>query len=337
MIKVGINGFGRIGRLATRIILQKYQDRLDLVCINTSGKIDAAGWVHLLKYDTSYGKMAGNLAVKDNNIIFNDKTIPIFGEKNPSLIPWDKFGTQVVIEATGKFLTGDEAKPHLKGTVKRVVLSAPPKDDQIPVFVIGVNDQNLGTTTIISCASCTTNCLAPIVKIIDERFGIVKGFMTTVHAYTPDQELLDGSHQDLRRARAAAVNIIPTTTGAAKTTGKVYPKINGVFDGLAIRVPVVTGSLTDFTLVTTRKTTIAEINQTLTNAAAGPLKNILATTSEPLVSSDIIKSEVSALVDLSLTKVIAGDLVKIVAWYDNEWAYANRLVELTLRSGLTIN
>lgn len=225
MIKVGINGFGRIGRLATRVILQKYPNELDLVCINTSGKIDAAGWAHLLKYDSTYSHMAGNISAQGNNIIFNNKTIPVLGEKDPNNIPWNKYGVQLVIESTGKFLTTQEVQPHLKNTVKKVVLSAPPKDDKIPTYVIGVNDKNLNNEAIISCSSCTTNCLAPIIKVIDENFNIVKGFMTTIHAYTSDQELLDNSHRDLRRARSAAVNIIPTTTGAAKSTGKSILKL----------------------------------------------------------------------------------------------------------------
>lgn len=332
MINVAINGFGRIGRLTARIILQKYKNKINLCCVNTSGKIKADGWAHLLKYDTVYGCFSQKIEASDENLIIGDCKIPILGEKEPAKIPWDKYNTQIVIESTGKFLTLKDAKLHLKGLVEKVILAAPPKDENIPMYVIGVNDKDMGKEKIISCASCTTNCAAPVTKVIEKNFGIKKAMLTTIHAYTSDQELLDGSHKDLRRARAAGINIIPTTTGAAKAVSRVYPRVKGVFDGLAIRVPVAIGSLTDFVFLVNKKTTINEVNNAFEKAAQGALKNILGVTKEPIVSSDIIGLEKSALVDLSLTNVVDGDLVKVVAWYDNEWGYANRLVETVLIS-----
>lgn len=337
MIKVGINGFGRIGRLATRIILTKYQQELDLVCINTSGKINTAGWTHLFKYDTAYGKYKGEVKAENDQLVVQGKLIPVSGIREPKDIPWEKYGVQIVIESTGIFLKKEKVGQHLRGTVKKVIMAAPPKDETIPMYIIGVNSDKIGQEKIISCASCTTNCAAPIVKVIEENFGISKALMTTIHAYTSDQELLDGSHKDLRRSRAAAANIVPTTTGAAKSVGEVYPAVKDKFDGLAIRVPVITGSLTDFTFVTKKRTNQEEVNNIFSKAAQGNLKGILAVTNEPIVSADIIGLEASSLVDLSLTKVIDGDLVKVIAWYDNEWGYANRLVEETVLLAKRLN
>jgi len=340
MLKVGINGFGRIGRLTARIILEKYKKELELVCINTSGKMDASGWAHLFKYDTAYGKYKGKVLGIENQLVVKETSIPVLGEREIEKIPWSKYGVEMVIESTGVFRKKEEVKKHLKGTVKKVILSAPPKDPpkseaggNIPVYVIGVNEDKMGKEDILSCASCTTNCAAPVTKVIDESFGISKGLMSTIHAYTGDQRLLDGSHKDLRRARAAGVNIVPTTTGAAKTTGEVYPAVKGIFDGLAIRVPVITGSLVDFTFVLKKKTTVEKVNQAFEKAAHGKLKGILEVTKEPVVSSDVIGIEPSTLVDLSLTKVMDGDLVKVIAWYDNEWSYCERLVEEVVLSG----
>lgn len=339
-IKVGINGFGRIGRLTARIILKKFKDKIELVCINTSGRIDTVGWVHLFKYDTAYGKYDGKVRAKGDQMMVDGKVIPVLGEREPSKIPWEKYGVAVVIESTGVFREEKEAEKHLRGTVKKVVLSAPGKPssdgagkNNIPMYIIGVNEDKMGEEKIISCASCTTNCVAPVTKVIDQNFGIVKGFMSTIHAYTPDQRLLDGSHKDLRRARSAAANIVPTTTGAARATGEVYSPVKGIFDGLAIRVPVVTGSLVDFSFVVKKKTTIEQVNQAFEKASQGKLKGILGTTCEAIVSSDVIGLELSALVDLSLTRVVEGDLVKVFAWYDNEWGYAQRLVEEVLLAG----
>jgi glyceraldehyde 3-phosphate dehydrogenase len=333
MLRVGINGFGRIGRLAARIILENFKNKLELVCINTSGRIEANGWAYLFEHDSAYGKYQGKVSTSGNNIIVDNKKIPVLGETDPETIPWSQYKTQVVIESTGVFRKEKDAQKHLKGTVKKVILSAPGKDGDIPMFVIGVNEQEIADQPVISCASCTTNCVAPVVKVLDTNFKILKGLMTTIHAYTSDQQLLDGSHKDLRRARSAAVNIIPTTTGAARATGSVYPPVKGSFDGLAIRVPVITGSLVDFTLLTAKKVTVKQVNQALEKASQEKLKNILKTTYKPIVSTDIIGLNASALVDLSLTNVIKDDLVKVVAWYDNEWGYANRLVEETILLG----
>ena len=327
MIKVGINGFGRIGRLALRIIMQKHSKTLQPVLVNTSGKIDTKGWAHLFKYDSAYGKFPGTIEVKDDFMIVNGLKIKVTGERDPVNIPWNDFGAQVIIESTGKFLTEIDAKLHIKGSVKKVILSAPAKEGDIPLYVIGVNADKMGDEPIISCASCTTNCLAPVAQVMDKSFGVEKALMSTIHAYTSDQELLDGSHKDLRRARSAAVNIIPTTTGAAKATGKVYPDLKGKFDGIALRVPTITGSLVDCVFVTKKDVTKDEVNKAFIQAAKTSLKGILSVTDESLVSTDIVGTEYSAIVDLSLTNVMDGNLVKVIAWYDNEWGYTNRLVE----------
>jgi glyceraldehyde 3-phosphate dehydrogenase len=333
MIKVGINGFGRIGRLAARIILKDFSDKLDLACINTSGSMDTSGWTHLFKYDTAYGKYQGKVSSDDAAMTVDNKKIPVLGVRDPQKIPWEKYGVEIVIESTGVFRKKEDAKKHLRGTVKKIILSAPPKEGDIPMYVLGVNDSTMGNEEIISCASCTTNCTAPVAKVIDKAFGIKKGLMTTIHAYTSGQNILDGSHKDLRRARAAAVNIVPTTTGAAKATGKVYPALDGIFDGLAIRVPIITGSLTDFTFVTNKKTSVEQVNKAFIKASKKDLKGILGITKEPIVSSDIIGINLSCLVDLSLTRVMEQDLVKIIAWYDNEWGYTKRLIDEVVMLG----
>ena len=245
MTKVGINGFGRIGRLAARIILGDFSDKLDLVCINTSGNIDVKGWAYLFKYDSVYGRYPGEVKTKGEKMIVENKEIPVLGQRDPSQIPWGRYGTQIVIESTGVFRERQQAAKHLRNSVKKVVISAPSKGKDVPMYVIGVNEKEIGKEKIFSCASCTTNCSAVVIKIIDQNFIIEKALMSTIHAYTSNQEILDGSHKkDLRRGRAAAVNIVPTTTGAAKATGEVYPQVKEIFDGIAIRVPVVTGSLT---------------------------------------------------------------------------------------------
>lgn len=333
MIKVGINGFGRIGRLAARLILREYKNKINLVCVNTSGRMETAGWTHLFEFDTAYGKYDSKVDIKDNKMVVDGVTIPILGEREPDKVPWGKYGTQIVIESTGVFRNEVDVRKHLRDTVKKVVLSAPPKEGNIPMYIIGVNQDKIDKQEVLSFASCTTNCVAPVTKVIDESFGIKKAFMSTIHAYTSDQRLLDGSHKDLRRARAAAVNIVPTTTGAAKATAKVYPAVEGIFDGIAIRVPILTASLTDFSFVTKKKTTVNQVNQAFKKVAAGKLKDILGVTSKPLVSSDMIGLKNSALVDLSLTNVVDGDLVKVFAWYDNELGYCYRLVEGTVIAG----
>lgn len=328
MLKVGINGFGRIGRLAARIILQKHADKIDLAAINTSGRVDTKGWAYLFKYDSAYGKFPGQVEVEGSNMLVKGKSIPVMGERDPEKIPWEKYGVKTVIESTGVFRKSKEIKKHLRGTVKNVVMSAPPKSPDIPMYVIGVNDDQRNAEKIVSSASCTTNCAAPIVKLIDQKLGVVNSLMTTIHSYTSSQQLLDGSHaKDLRRGRAAAVNMIPTTTGAAKATAKVYPPIKGKFDGMAVRVPTITGSLTDFVFHTQKETTTEEVNNIFIEASQGKLKGIIGVTQEPIVQNDIIGNSHSSVVDLSLTNVQGSNLVKVFAWYDNEWGYTNRLVE----------
>lgn len=332
MLKVGINGFGRIGRLAARIILSKYKDKLDLVAINTSGSMEAKSWVHLFKYDTVYGKYKGNVLVEGESLVVDGKNIPILAQRDPILIPWGDYGVEIVIESTGVFRQKQDVERHLRDSVKKVVLSAPPKGEGgVQIIVIGVNDDKRGDQKLISSASCTTNCVASVTKVMLQNFGIKKAMLTTIHAYTSNQELQDGSHKDLRRGRAAAANIVPTTTGATKATVKTLPELAGKFDGIAVRVPVLVGSLSDLTYVVEKQTTVGQVNEVFRKAASDPnYKGVLQVTEEPLVSSDIIGSEASAIVDLGLIRVVDGDLVKIVAWYDNEWGYANRLVEEVL-------
>ncbi|MGB9911456.1 MAG: type I glyceraldehyde-3-phosphate dehydrogenase [Microgenomates group bacterium] len=338
MINVAINGFGRIGRVALRVILAKYLTKIKPVAINTSGSMDIEGWAHLFKYDSVYGQFKGKIKVRKEKLKtdkeigvleINNQKIPVLAEREPAKIPWREYDVDVVIEATGVFRDKKSASAHLEGGAKKVVISAPAAETK--TFVMGVNEEKYRGELVINNASCTTNCIAPITKVIMEKFGIQKGLITTIHAYTADQELVDGSHKDLRRARAAAINIVPTTTGAAIATTEVLPSLKGLFDGLAIRVPVVCGSLADFTFVTVKRTTIEEVNKALLEASQGKYKGIIEASSEPLVSSDIIGNSASAIVDLSLTQVIDGDLVKIIAWYDNEWGYCCRLIDLIIQ------
>jgi len=347
MINVAINGFGRIGRIALRAILTKYLAEIKPVAINTSGSMDVYGWAHLFEYDSVYGSFkgrlkthppaegAGNSRPKSDKEIgvleINNQAIPVLAEREPAKIPWRNYDVDVVVESTGVFRDKKSASAHLEGGAKKVVISAPAKETK--TFVIGVNEEDYRGGLVINNASCTTNCIAPITKIMLENFGIQKGLMTTIHAYTADQRLVDGSHRDLRRARTAAINIIPTTTGAARATTEVLPVLKGLFNGLAVRVPVVCGSLADFTFVTTKRTNVEEVNRTIKKAAEGKYKGIVEASEKPLVSSDIIGNSASAIVDLSLTQVIDGDLVKIVAWYDNEWGYCCRLIELVIKIG----
>ena len=331
MLKVGINGFGRIGRLAARIILQKYQNKIDLVAINTSGSMGVSSWAHLFKHDTVYGRYSGKVFHENENLVVDNKKIPFLAQQEPNLIPWGDYDVETVIEATGVFRTEKDMKKHLRDTVKRVILSAPAKEGEVKTIIIGVNDNERGEGKLVSSASCTTNCIAPITKVILENFGIKKAVLTTIHAYTADQELQDGSHKDLRRARAAAANIVPTSTGAAKTSIKALPVLKGKFDGLAVRVPVIVGSLSDLTYLVEKPTSTEAVREAFKAASQNPIyKNVIEVTEEPLVSSDIVGKQASAIVDLGLTQVVAGDLVKVVAWYDNEWGYANRLVEEVL-------
>ena len=351
MVKVGINGFGRIGRIAFRIGLLKHAKELDFVAINTSGSMDVAGWAHLVNYDTMYRKFEKKLASEEAKkpeaatdedpligyLKVEGKKIPVLAQKDPAKIPWGKYGVEVVIESTGKFTTQEDAKKHALGGAKRVVISAPSKGGNVGTYVISVNEYR-GEAEVISNASCTTNCIAPVAAVLHSKFGIEKAMMTTIHGYTDDQNLQDNSHKDLRRARAAAENIIPTTTGAAVATTETIPELKGLFDGMALRVPVATGSITDLTMLLKKNVTVDEVNQAFIDASQNALyKGILGVSEEPLVSSDIIGTNESAIVDLSLTQVVAGNLVKVFAWYDNEWGYANRLIEQVIRVGKTLD
>jgi glyceraldehyde 3-phosphate dehydrogenase len=330
MLKVAINGFGRIGRLALRVGLIKHGDKMKFVAINTSGRMEPEGWAHLFEYDTIYGKYPGKVSVEKDKLVVDGVMIPLLSELEPKKLPWEKLNVDLVLECTGKFRKPEEADDHLMAGAKKVLLSAPPKGEGAGTYIMGVNDADLKNDKVFSNASCTTNCVGPVTKVIVENFGVKKAAMTTIHAYTSDQRLHDNSHKDLRRARNAALNMIPTSTGAAVATGKVIKEVEGLFDGISIRVPIAVGSLADFTFVTKEKTTPEAVNQALTKAAATSLKGILAVSSKPLVSSDVIGSEHSAVVDLELTKVIDGDLVKVFAWYDNEWGFVVRMMELAL-------
>jgi len=337
MIRVAINGFGRIGRIAFRVARTHYKKKVKVVAINTSGSMDIQGWAHMLKHDSVYGRFKENFKVETKKkgdkigaFVFGKEKIPILAQRDPAKIPWDKYKVDVVIEATGVFTKGVDAKKHVLAGAQKVVISAPSEDT--PSFVIGVNEDKY-RGTVINNASCTTNCVAPVTKIIWENFGIEKAMMSTIHAYTSSQELVDGSSKSLRRARAAAINIVPTTTGAARATVRVIPEIAGLFDGLAYRVPVACGSVSDFVFLVTKTTTVDEVNQVFKKAARGKYKGIVEVTEEPLVSTDILGTRVSAIVDLNLTRVVDHDLVKVVAWYDNEWGYCCRLIEEVILVG----
>jgi len=331
MIRVAINGFGRIGRNVLRASLghSQYGKKFEIIAVNDLGNTETLA--HLLKYDSIYGKYKGNIEVKNDGIDVDGDHIKFFSQVNPSKLPWNNLGIDVAIESTGIFCTREGAAQHLEGGAKKVIISAPAKDPDITV-VLGVNERlfDADKHNIISSASCTTNSLAPPVKILNDTFGIEQGFMTTIHSYTGDQRILDFPHKDLRRARAAAVSIIPTTTGAAKAVALVIPELKGRIDGMAIRVPTPDGSLTDFTCILKKNVTKEEVNNALRNAAEGPLKGIMQYTEEPLVSVDIVGNPHSAIIDGLSTKVIGenGNLLKILSWYDNEWGYSCRIVDL---------
>ncbi|MBW1602880.1 type I glyceraldehyde-3-phosphate dehydrogenase [Streptomyces sp. JJ66] len=329
-IRVGINGFGRIGRNYFRALLEQGAD-IEIVAVNDLG--DTATTAHLLKYDSILGRLKDEVTHTADTITVGDKTVKVLSERDPADIPWGELGVDVVVESTGIFTQRADAAKHLAGGAKKVLISAPAKEEDITV-VMGVNNDayDAGQHHVISNASCTTNCVAPMAKVLDESFGIVKGMMTTVHAYTNDQRILDFPHKDLRRARAAAENIIPTSTGAAKATALVLPQLQGKLDGIAMRVPVPTGSVTDLVVELDREVTRDEVNNAFQKAAEGELKGILEYTSDPIVSSDIVNWPASCTFDSSLTMVM-GKQVKIVGWYDNEWGYSNRLVDLTLFVG----
>lgn len=329
-LRIAINGFGRIGRNAFKIALEK--KGIEIVAINDL--TDNKTLAHLLKYDTAYGRFSKKIFCNEHHLIVNGKKYLALSEKNPFLLPWKKLKIDVVLECTGFFRDEAGASLHLKAGAKRVIISAPAKGGGIPTFVLGVNQEKYGNEKIVNNASCTTNCVAPVAAIIQSALGIQKAMMTTIHGYTADQNLQDGPHKDFRRARAAAQNIVPTSTGAASAAAETIPELRGIFDGLALRVPVITGSLSDFTLLTKKKTTKEEVNAIFKRAAkSSRYKNILEVVEDPLVSSDIIGNAHSSVVDLSLTQVVDGDLVKVIAWYDNEWGYAHRLVELAQEIG----
>ncbi|MFZ3414825.1 type I glyceraldehyde-3-phosphate dehydrogenase [Arthrobacter sp. 3Tela_A] len=324
--RVGINGFGRIGRNYFRAALEQNAD-LDIVAVNDLTSPEALA--HLLKYDSITGRIGESVEVQDGNLVVGGKTIRVLAERDPSNLPWKDMGVDIVIESTGFFTKADDARKHIDAGAKKVLISAPGKGADRTI-VMGVNDSEYdpATDSIVSNASCTTNCLAPLAKVIHDAFGIERGLMTTVHAYTADQNLQDGPHRDLRRARAAALNIVPTTTGAAKAIGLVIPELDGKLDGFALRVPVPTGSVTDLTVTLAREAGVEEINDAYKAASEGNLNGYLRYSDEPIVSSDIVTDPSSCIFDAPLTRVM-GNEVKVVGWYDNEWGYSCRLVDLT--------
>ena len=326
MTRIGINGFGRIGRNYLRAALAQNSD-LEIVAVNDLS--DPKSLAHLLKYDSVGGRLDAAVSVDGDSIVVNGKSIKVLGERDPAKIDWAGLGVEVVIESTGFFTNADDARKHIQAGAKKVIISAPATGEDA-TFVIGVNEHLYEPENhhVISNASCTTNCLAPLAKVFMDNFGIKNGLMTTIHAYTADQNLQDGPHQDLRRARAAAINIVPSTTGAAKALGVVIPELKGKLDGFALRVPIPTGSITDLTLVSEKTVTVEEINAAYKKAAEGELKGILMYTEDPLVSSDIVGDPHSSIYDSGLVRVI-DNTVKLSSWYDNEWGYSNRLVELT--------
>lgn len=325
-VKVGINGFGRIGRNFFRALAEQGAD-LEVVAVNDL--TDTKTLAHLLKYDSIMGRFSGEVSYDDDSITVDGKTIKVLAERNPADLPWKELGAEIVVESTGLFTDGEKAKAHIEAGAKKVIISAPGKNVD-GTFVMGVNSDDYDTEkhNVISNASCTTNCLAPLAKVLNDAFGIERGIMTTVHAYTGDQRLQDAPHKDLRRARAAALNMIPTKTGAAQAVALVLPELKGKFDGLAVRVPTPTGSLTDLTFQTSKETTVEEVQAAVKKAAEGPLKGILAYTEDPIVSKDIEGDPHSSIFDATETKVI-GNLVKVLSWYDNEWGYSNQLVRMT--------
>lgn len=344
MIRVAINGYGRIGRMAHRVVLEKYKSQIDVVAINAGSSTDLAGWMYLLKYDTVYGPLRDEISIEPTReskkdllgklVIDKRRKSYVFSQKDPSLLPWEDLKIDVVIESTGHFTSLEKLNLHLKAGAKNVILSAPAKGGNIETYVLSVNDSDYFGSNVISNASCTTNCIAPVAKVIADKFGIEKAMMTTIHGYTQDQRLQDGGHEDYRRARAAAENIVPTSTGATIAAAKALPELEGIFTGLAIRVPVPAGSLSDFTFLLKKNVSVEDVNKAFKEAANSSLyKNILQITEDPIVSSDVIGNSHSAIVDLSLTQVVGGNMAKVIAWYDNEYGYANRLIEEVLMVG----
>jgi glyceraldehyde 3-phosphate dehydrogenase len=332
-VRVGINGFGRIGRNFFRAVHASGAD-IEVVAVNDL--TDNATLAHLLKYDSILGRFDGAVSSGESDITVDGASFKVFAEKDPAALPWGDLGADVVVESTGIFTDAERAGAHIDGGAKKVIISSPATNEDITI-VMGVNDGDYDPSAhhIISNASCTTNCLGPMAKVLHEEFGIVKGLMTTIHAYTQDQNLQDGPHKDLRRARAATLNIVPTSTGAAKAIGLVMPELKGRLDGYALRVPVPTGSATDLTVEVSRDTTVQEVNAAMEAASQGALKGLLVYTEDPIVSSDIVTDPASCIFDSGLTKVI-GNQVKVVGWYDNEWGYSNRLVDLVTRVGASL-
>jgi len=323
-IRVGINGFGRIGRAAFKILLD--EKNYEVVGINDLAPNESLAY--LLKYDTVYGIYPEKVSSTEDDIIVNNKKYRITAEPKPSKLPWKKLKVDVVLECTGRFVKDGKAKDHIKAGAKKVIISAPAKGGNIDTFLLGVNEGEYNEQKVISNASCTTNCIAPVAQVLVNAFGVDKAMMTTIHSYTAGQKLVDGPHKDSRRGRTAGQNIVPTTTGAALATAKVIPELEGLFDGLSIRVPTPVVSLADFTFVLKKDVTVEKVNNALIKASKTNLKDILGVTDEPVVSSDFIGDPRSSIVDLSLTKVVGGNMVKIIAWYDNEWGYANTLVDM---------
>lgn len=324
-LRVAINGFGRIGRAAFKIALQ--HKNIEIVALNDL--TDAHTLAHLLQYDTAYGKYHKSVKVQGNNLVVGRQKYPVIAVPDPAKLPWRKMKVDIVLECTGRFRTAIDAGKHVKAGAKRVIISAPAKGGAVSTYVLGVNHHNYKKEKIINNASCTTNCVSPVAQIMHSKFGVAKAALTTIHSYTADQRLQDAPHRDLRRARAAAENIVPTTTGAAIATTEVIPELKGLFDGIAVRVPTICGSLSDFTFLLNKNVTVAQVNNVFRQASRqSRWRDILAVTDDPLVSSDIIGNGASAIIDMGMTQVIGGNLVKIIAWYDNEWGYANRLVEM---------
>jgi glyceraldehyde 3-phosphate dehydrogenase len=327
-IRIAINGLGRIGRCVTRAIFEnpQYSD-IELVAVNGPAPVETHK--HLLKYDSIHGRFSKSVETAEGALIIDGKKIKLFAERDPKKLPWQELKIDVVLECTGVFTKFEDARQHITAGAKKVIISAPAKEDSVKTIVYGVNDENLQSTDeIISVGSCTTNCLAPLAKALNDAIGIEKGFMTTVHAYTNDQNNVDNSHKDLRRARACAMSMIPTSTGAAKAIGLVLPELKGKLDGGAIRVPTANVSMVDLNFIAKRETSAQEVNETMKQAAAGRMKEILQIVDEPLVSIDFNHSKYSACFDLTQTKVIGGNLVKVAAWYDNEWAFSMRMLDI---------
>jgi glyceraldehyde 3-phosphate dehydrogenase len=329
-MKIAINGFGRIGRSVFKVAMER--KNIEVVAVNDI--TDAKTLAHLLKYDSNYGKYSKNVEAKDDSLVVDGKKIAVLAERDPKNLPWAKMGVDLVIESTGIFRLREQVAWHLEAGAKRVILTVPAKDKVDKMIVLGVNDDDLkDEDLIVSNASCTTNCLAPVAKVLHDEFGIVEGLMTTVHAYTSDQRLQDAPHSDLRRSRAAAVSVIPTTTGAAKAVGKVIPELNGKLNGVALRVPVTTGSIVDLTVKLKKDPSVQEINAAMKKAAQGPMKGILEYTEDPIVSVDVIGNTHSSIFDALATMTLGNGFVKVFSWYDNEWGYSNRVVDLAERMG----